>query len=121
MAQLFPYLDERCREIRIGKTANGNRDGFRKSCPLPVNGGAANRAEVEGQFIATFGVSCPRRRLTSKRDLTAMEACLVAEYCSCATLTFKAVTHRDARWFAVDGKVQLSATACGTARLHKFP
>jgi hypothetical protein len=121
VARLFPYLDRWRWEIRIGKTPNGNRDGFGKSCTLPLNGRAASRAEVEGQFIATFGGSCPRCGLTSKGDLIAMKARLIGEYCSCAALTFKAVTHRDARWFTVDGKMQLTTTACRNASRHKSP
>ena len=53
----------------------------------------------------------PRRSLSGEGDLFAAEARLVADHSARAALTRQAAAHGDARWFALDRKVKLSAAA----------
>src|SRR5262245_60355852 len=83
-----------------------------------IDGGAACRTEMKGQRVAAFGCPHPRRRLTGEGDLLAAEARLVADRGASAALAFQAVAHGDARWFALDRKVKLPATAGGASGGH---
>src|SRR5207248_7070939 len=60
----------------------------------------------------------PRRRLTGEGDLLAAEARLVADRGASAALALQAVAHGDARWFALNRKMKLPATAGGTSDGH---
>ena len=102
----------------VGEVADGNGDVSRKAFALPVDGGAACRTEMEGQRVATFGCPHPRRRLTSEGDLLAAEAHLVADRGASAALALQAVAHGDARWFALNRKAKLPATAGGVSGGH---
>src|SRR5262249_30917087 len=93
-------------------------DVSRKAFALPVDGGAACRTEMKGQRIATFGCPHPRRRLTGEGDLLAAEARLVADRGASAALALQAVAHGDARWFALNRKMKLPATAGGASGGH---
>src|SRR4029078_6705783 len=46
---------------------------------------------------------------------------LVADHRAGAALAFQAMAHRNARRFALDGELKLSATACGAAGGHGRP
>src|SRR5262249_38031906 len=118
VARLLPHRDGRRGEIRVGEVADGNGDGSRKAFALPVDGGAARRTEMKGQRVATVGCPQPRRRLTGEGDLLAAEARLVADRGASAALALQAVAHGDARWFALDRKVKLPATAGGASGGH---
>jgi hypothetical protein len=52
----------------------------RKTFVLPVDCGAAYRAEMKGQRVATFGSPRPRPSLTGEADLLASEAPLATEH-----------------------------------------
>jgi hypothetical protein len=58
--------------------------------------------------------------LTGEGDLLAVEARLVADHGTSAALTLQAVAHGDARWFALNLKTELPATAGGTSGHHRF-
>ena len=73
---------------------------------------------MKGQRVAAFGCPHPRRRLTGEGDLLAAEARLIADHGAGAALAFQAVTHRDARWFALNRKLELPAAAAGTSGGH---
>ena len=73
---------------------------------------------MKGQRVAAFGFSLPRRRLASEGDLLAAEARLVADRGASAALALQAVAHGDARWFALNHKVKLPATAGGASGGH---
>jgi ABC transporter substrate binding protein len=73
---------------------------------------------VKGQGVAAFGCPHPCRSLTGEGDLLAAEACLVANHGSDAALALQAVTHGDARWFALNRKAKLSAVAGGVSGRH---
>ena len=66
---------------------------------------------MKGQRVAAFGCPHPRRSLSGEGDLFAVEARLVADHSARAALTRQAAAHGDARWFALDCKVKLSAAA----------
>ena len=119
VARLLPHRNGWRREIRVGKVAYGNGDNSWKAFVLPVDGGAAGRTEVESKPVATFGRPRPRRGLTLEGDLLASEPRLVADGSAGATLALQAVTHGDARWFALDCEVKLPATAGGAAGRHR--
>jgi hypothetical protein len=70
---------------------------------------------MKGQRVAAFGCPYPRRRLTSEGDLLAAQARLVADHGASAALALQAVAHGDARWFALNRKVKLPATAGGAS------
>src|SRR5262249_2570213 len=113
-----PYRDGRRGESRVGEAADGDGDVSREAFALPVDGGAACRTEMKGQRVAAFGRPPPCRRVTRDADLLAAEARLVADHGPGAALTLQAVAHGDARWLAVDRKVQLAATAGGASGGH---
>src|SRR5262245_19476453 len=73
---------------------------------------------MKGQRIAAFGCPHPRRSLTGEGDLLAAEARLVADHGAGAALALHAVAHGDARWFALNRKVKLSAAAGGASSGH---
>jgi hypothetical protein len=56
-----------------------------------------------------------RFRVTGEGDLLAAKSRLVAEHGASATLALQAVAHRDARWFALNCKLKLSAAAGGVS------
>jgi len=118
MARLFPHRDGWRGEIRVGEVADGNGDVSRKAFALPVEGGAACRTEMKGQCVAAFGCPHPRRSLTGEGDLLAAEARLVADHGAGAALALQAMAHGDARWFALNRKVKLSAIADGVSNTH---
>jgi len=95
---------------------NGEHSG--KAFVLPVHGGAAGRTEVESQRVVAFGRPLPRRRFAAEGDLLAAEPRLVADDGAGAALALQAMTHRDARWFALDREVKLPATAGGASGRH---
>ena len=64
---------------------------------------------MKGQRVAAFGYPYPRRSLAGECGLLAAEARLVADYGAGAALALQAVAHRDARRFALNRKVKLSA------------
>src|SRR5262249_43215850 len=105
-------------EIRVGEVADGNGDVSRKAFVLPVDGGAACRTEMKGQRVAAFSCPHPRRSLTGESDLLATEARLVADHGAGAALALQTVAHGDARWFALNRKVKLPATAGGASGGH---
>src|SRR5262249_22775579 len=85
------------------------------------DGGAACWTEMKGQRVPTFGRPHPRRRLTGEGDLFAAEARLVADRGASAALALQAVAHGDARWFALNRKMKLPATAGGASGGHGPP
>src|SRR5262249_24529422 len=89
-----------------------------KAFALPVDGGAACWTEMKGQRVPAFGRPHPRRRLTGEGDLLAAEARLVADRGASAALALQAVAHGDARWFALNRKMKLPATAGGASGGH---
>ena len=70
------------------------------------------------QHVATFGCPHPRRSLTGEGNLLAAETRLVADNGAGAALALQAMAHRDARWFALNREVKLSATAGGPSGGH---
>ena len=64
-----------------------------------------------GHRVTAFGYSRPRRSLTGKGNLLEAKARLVANHGARAALTLQAVAHRDARRFALNRKMKLSAAA----------
>jgi hypothetical protein len=66
---------------------------------------------MKGQRVAAFGCPHPSGSLTCEGDLFAAEARLVADHSAGAALALQAVAHGDARWFALNPKVKLPATA----------
>src|SRR5215831_9202915 len=95
-----------------------NSDVSGKAFVLPVDGGAACRAEIKGKRVAAFGCPHPRRSFTGDGDLLTGEARLVANHGAGAALALQAVAHRDARWFALNRKMKLPA-GTGGASCHR--
>ena len=118
MAGLFPDGDRGRRKIRLGKGADGDGDVAGKALALPVDRGAAGRAEVEGERIATLSRARPRSGLTGEGDLLTAEARLVADHSARAALALQAVTHGDTHGLALDDEIELSAAAGGLADAH---
>jgi hypothetical protein len=118
VTRLLPHPDVWRGEIRIGEVADGNSDVSGKAFVLPVHRGAACRAEIKGQRVATLGCSHPRRSFTGDSDLLTREARLVTDHGAGAALAFQAMAHGDARWFAFNRKVKLPAAACGASGGH---
>ena len=75
-------------------------------------------AEMKGQCVATFGSPRPSRSLTRKGDLIDLKTRLIADHGACAALALQAVAHRDARWFTLNRKLKLPATAGGVSGGH---
>ena len=73
---------------------------------------------MKGKRVAAFGGPHPRRSLTGEGDMLATEARLVADHAAGAALALQAVTHGDARWFALNRKVKLPAAAGGASSGH---
>src|SRR4029078_577120 len=86
-----------------------------KAFALPVNGGAAGRAEVEGQCVAALGLARPGGGLAGEGDLLAAGARLVAEHGAGAALALQAVAHGDARGLALNREMELDADAGGAS------
>jgi hypothetical protein len=105
VARFLPNRDARRRESRVGEVADGNHDGPREAVVLPVDGRPAGRTEMKGQGVAAFSRLRPRRGLAGDGNLLALKARLVAHHGSGAALAGQAVTHRDARWLALDRQV----------------
>src|SRR5262245_55800009 len=118
VAGLLPHRDGWRREIRVSEVADGNSDVSGKAFVLPVDGGAACRAKIKGKRVAAFGCPHPRRSFTGDGDLLTGEARLVANHGASAALALQAVAHGDARWFALNRKVKLSA-GTGGASCHR--
>src|SRR5262249_26165619 len=118
VAALLPHRDGWRGEIRVREVADGNSDVSGKAFVLPVDGGAACRAEIKGKRVAAFGCPHPRRSFTGGGDLLTGEARLVADHGAGAALALLAVAHGDARWFALNRKVKLPATAGGVSDGH---
>jgi len=70
---------------------------------------------VIGQRVAAFGCPQPRRGITGDGNLLAAKACLVANHGAGAALARQAVTHGDARWFALNRKVKPPTAAGGVS------
>jgi hypothetical protein len=70
----------------------------------------------ERSAVAGFGRPHPRRGVAGEGDLLAAEARLIADHGAGAALALQAVAHRDARWFALNCKLKLSAAAGGVSR-----
>jgi len=64
---------------------------------------------MKRQGVAAFSRPGPRRGLAGDGNSLALKARLVAHHGSGAALAGQAVTHRDARWLALDRQVQLTA------------
>jgi hypothetical protein len=105
-------------EIRIGQATDGDGDVSGKAFALPVNSGAAGRTEMKGQRVAAFGCPHPLRSLTGKSDLLPPKPRLIADHGAGTTLALQAVAHGDTRWFALDRKVKLPATAGSASAGH---
>ena len=73
---------------------------------------------MEGQRLAVFGGPRPYRAPAGEGDLFAAKARLVAEHGAGAALAFQAMAHGNARWFTLDRKVKLPATAGGASGGH---
>jgi hypothetical protein len=73
---------------------------------------------MKGHRVAT--VSCPRpiRGPTGDGDLLAPEKRSVTDHGASTTLALQAIAHGDARWFALDCKVELAAAAGGASDGH---
>src|SRR5215813_9540470 len=56
--------------------------------------------------------------LTGEGDLLAAETRLITNHGAGAALALHAVAHRDARWFALDGKAKPPAASCGASAGH---
>jgi tetratricopeptide (TPR) repeat protein len=74
---------------------------------------------VIGHDVAALGRPRPRRGLAGKRHLLEPKARLVADHGPSAALALQAVTHSDARWFALNRKLKLPAAAGGASRIHE--
>src|SRR5262249_44821863 len=87
---------------------------------LPVDRRPANRTEMKCQGVTAF--SCPRPRcgLAGDGNLFTLKARLVAHHGSGAALAGQAVTHRDARWLALDPQVQLPAATRRASAGHEL-
>jgi hypothetical protein len=70
--------------------------------------------------VAAIGCPHPLRRFTIEGDLLATEARLIADRRARAALALKAVAHRDARRFAFNRKMKLSAAAGGASDDHRL-
>jgi hypothetical protein len=73
---------------------------------------------MKGQRVAAFGCPHPRRGLTAEGNLLATEAGLIADHATGAALALQAMANGDARWFALNREVKLSATAGGPSGGH---
>jgi hypothetical protein len=77
---------------------------------------------MKGQGVAAISRPCPRRGLAGDGNLLTLKARLVAHHGPGAALAGQAVTHRDARWLALDRQVQLpAATRRASAGHELFP
>lgn len=121
MPCFLPHRNAGGGEAGIGEGADGYSDVPRKAFALPVDRGTAYRTEREGQRFAAFGAPLPHRSLTGEGDLIAAESGLVADDGSCAPLALQTVAHRDARWFALNRKIELPATAGRVSDAHSSP
>jgi len=86
VAAFLPHRDGRWREIGIGEGTDGDGDNFGKAGVLPVDRGAAYRAEAIREDIAALGLARPLGGLAGKGDLVPMVARLVADHGARATL-----------------------------------
>src|SRR5262245_24513912 len=120
VARFLPNRDARRRESWVGEVADGNHDGPREAVVLPVDSRPAGRTEMKGQGVATFSRPCPRRRLAGDGNLLALKARLIAHHGSGAALAGEAVTHRNARWLALDRQMQLAAAARRASAGHEL-
>src|SRR5262249_6312166 len=84
------------------------------------DGRPAGRTEMKGQGVAAFSHPRPRRGLARDGNLLTLKARLVAHHGSGAALAGQAVTHRDARWLALDRQVQLPTAARGASAGHEL-
>ena len=75
---------------------------------------------MESQRVAAFGCPCPGRGFAGKGDLLEAKTRLVANHGPSTALAFQAVAHGDARWFALDCELKLSAAAGGASRIHEI-
>ena len=118
VACFLPHRDSRWREIRISEAANGNGNISRKAFALPVNCGAAYRAEMKSQSVAAFCFASPRCSLTRESDLLAAEARLVADHSTGAALALQAMAHGYAHWLTLDRKTKVAAATGGVSCSH---
>jgi hypothetical protein len=121
VAGFFPDRDHRRGKIRLGKSADGDGDIARKALTLPVDRGAAGRAEVEGEHIATLGRARPGSGLAGDGDLLAVKPRLIADHGTGAALALQAMAHGDARGLTLDGERELAAAAGGLAHAMMAP
>jgi len=75
---------------------------------------------MKGQGVAAISRPGPCRGLASDGNLITLKARLVAHHGSGAALAGQAVTHRDARWLALDRQMQLPAAARGASAGHEL-
>lgn len=120
MAALLPHRDRRCREGRIGESADGDGDVAREAFARPIHRGATHRTEAERQRIAACGCARPLRHRAGEGDLVAGKARLVAEHGTGAPLALEAVAHGDAHRLAFNREVELAAIAGGVSGGHGF-
>jgi hypothetical protein len=106
--------------MRVSEVADRNHGSFGKSCVLPVDSGAARRAEMKGHRVAAFRWPHPCRGFTGKCDLFAAETRLIADHRTRAALTCQATTHGDARWLSLDRQVELSAATHRVSGGHEL-
>src|SRR5215470_9200855 len=118
VAGLFPNRDRGRGKTRICEVADGDGNVTGKALALHIYGGAAGRAEVEGDRVAALGGARPGSGFSGEINLLAAEDRLVADDGAGATLALQTVTHRDARGLALDGEVELAAAAGGVPGGH---
>jgi hypothetical protein len=108
-----------CGECRVGECPDGDRDQARKPFRLPVNGGAANRAEMEIESIAVVGRAAELRRAPADgSDLLARKPCLCAEHAPRPPLAFEAVAHRYPDRLTFTCEAELATIACSGTNCH---
>ena len=115
VAGLLPYRRPSARGRWGRRGCRWRRRRGRGSRARPVDGGAAVRAEAEGERVAALGGARVLGGGAGEGDLLAAEAGLVADDGAGAALALQAVAHGDARGLAFDGERELPAGAGGAA------
>jgi len=116
----LPNRDGRRWKIGIGEGADGHGNQIGKAGVLPIERGAAHRAEAISKHVPALGRARPLARLTGNGDLVPAKPRLVADHGAGAALALQAVAHGDARGFPLDGDVQLAAAAGGVTGGHRY-
>src|SRR5215211_6023516 len=111
-----PDRAHRRREVRIGKSADGDADDVGQALILPEHGRAAFGTEVEGEPGAALGLPAEGAALAlGGNNLSAREEGLGAEQRTGAPLASEAMTRRDDAWGTGRANAQLAAGAGGRA------